>query len=34
VRTGKFRVGDDAHPDIRPAAVYDDFAAAVDALLG
>ena len=34
VRTGKFRPGDDAHPDIRPAAVVDDFAAAVDALLG
>jgi HAD superfamily hydrolase (TIGR01458 family) len=34
VRTGKFRTGDDAHPDIRPAAVYDDFSAAVDALLG
>lgn len=34
VRTGKFRAGDDRHPDIRPAAVYDDFSAAVDALLG
>jgi HAD superfamily hydrolase (TIGR01458 family) len=34
VRTGKYRAGDDAHPDIRPAAVYDDFAAAVDSLLG
>ena len=34
VRTGKFRAGDDAHPDIRPAAIYDDFSAAVDALLG
>ena len=34
VRTGKFRAGDDAHPVIRPAAVYDDFSAAVDALLG
>lgn len=34
VRTGKFRAGDDAHPDIRPAAVVDDFAAAVDRLLG
>lgn len=34
VRTGKFRPGDEAHPDIRPAAVVDDFAAAVDALLG
>jgi HAD superfamily hydrolase (TIGR01458 family) len=34
VRTGKFRSGDDAHPTIHPTAVYDDFAAAVDALLG
>jgi len=34
VRTGKYRAGDDAHPDIRPAAVYDDFAAAVDGLIG
>lgn len=34
VRTGKFRAGDDAHPEIRPAAVYDNFSAAVDALLG
>lgn len=34
VRTGKFRAGDDAHPDIRPAAIYDDFTAVVDALLG
>ena len=33
VRTGKYRAGDDRHPEIRPAAVYDDFAAAVDALL-
>ena len=33
VRTGKFRDGDDAHPAIRPAAVFDDFAAAVDAIL-
>jgi HAD superfamily hydrolase (TIGR01458 family) len=33
VRTGKFRAGDDAHPEIRPAAVCDDFAAAVGALL-
>lgn len=33
VRTGKFRAGDDAHPDIRPAAIYDDFTAVVDALL-
>jgi HAD superfamily hydrolase (TIGR01458 family) len=34
VRTGKFRAGDDAHPEIRPAAIYDDFSAVVDALLG
>jgi HAD superfamily hydrolase (TIGR01458 family) len=34
VRTGKFRAGDDAHPDLRPAATYDDFAAAVSALVG
>lgn len=34
VRTGKFRPGDDAHPEIRPAAVFDDFAAAVDAIIG
>lgn len=34
VRTGKFRAGDDAHPEIRPAAVVDDFAAAVSRLLG
>jgi HAD superfamily hydrolase (TIGR01458 family) len=34
VRTGKYRAGDDAHPDIRPAAVYDDFTAVVDALMG
>lgn len=34
VRTGKFRAGDDAHPEIRPAAVYDDFAAVVDGLIG
>jgi HAD superfamily hydrolase (TIGR01458 family) len=34
VRTGKYRAGDDANPDIRPAEVYDDFTAAVDALLG
>lgn len=34
VRSGKYRAGDDAHPDIRPAAVYDDFAAVVEALLG
>lgn len=34
VRTGKFRPGDDAHPEIRPAAVVDDFGEAVDRLLG
>ena len=34
VRTGKFRPGDDTNPDIRPAAVFDNFAAAVDAILG
>jgi HAD superfamily hydrolase (TIGR01458 family) len=34
VRTGKFRAGDDANPEIRPAAVFDDFAAAVDAIIG
>ena len=34
VRTGKFRPGDDAHPEIRPAAVFDDFNATVDAILG
>jgi len=33
VRTGKYRAGDDVHPDIRPAAVYNDFATVVDALL-
>lgn len=33
VRTGKFRPGDDTHPEIRPAAVADDFAAAVALLL-
>lgn len=33
VRTGKFRPGDEAHPEIRPALVVDDFAAAVAALL-
>lgn len=32
VRTGKFRPGDDEHPAIRPAAVFDDFAATVDAI--
>lgn len=34
VRTGKFRPGDDAHPEIRPTATVDDFAEAVDCLLG
>jgi len=34
VRTGKFRPGDDTHPEIRPAATVDDFAAAVSRLLG
>lgn len=34
VRTGKFRAGDDANPDIRPALTADDFAAVVDRLLG
>ena len=34
VRTGKFRPGDEAHPEIRPAATVNDFAAAVARLLG
>jgi len=33
VRTGKFRAGDDVHPQIRPASVADDFPAAVHAIL-
>ena len=33
VRTGKFRPGDDAHLEIRPAAVVDDFTAAVNAII-
>ncbi len=33
VRTGKFRPGDDAHPEIRPAAVVDNFTAAVNAII-
>lgn len=33
VRTGKFRPADENHPEIRPAQVVDDFAAAVDLLL-
>lgn len=33
VRTGKYRAGDETHAQIRPAAVFDDFAAAVDHLL-
>ena len=34
VRTGKFRATDEAQPHIRPAAIVDDFAAAVARLLG
>ncbi|MGE5471500.1 MAG: TIGR01458 family HAD-type hydrolase [Bacteroidota bacterium] len=34
VRTGKFRAGDDTHPETRPAAVVADFSAAVARLLG
>jgi HAD superfamily hydrolase (TIGR01458 family) len=33
VRTGKFRPGDDQNPDIRPAAVFDDFNATVEAII-
>lgn len=33
VRTGKFRPADEADPNVRPAAVVDDFTAAVDRLL-
>jgi HAD superfamily hydrolase (TIGR01458 family) len=33
VRTGKFRAGDDTHPQIRPANVVADFPAAVNYLL-
>jgi HAD superfamily hydrolase (TIGR01458 family) len=33
VRTGKYRTADETHPQIRPAAVSDDFAAAVDLIL-
>jgi HAD superfamily hydrolase (TIGR01458 family) len=33
VRTGKFRPGDDAHPEIKPAAVFDNFTAAVNAII-
>ena len=33
VRTGKFRLGDDADPAVRPSLVADDFADAVDRLL-
>lgn len=33
VRTGKFRPGDDAHPEIQPAAVFDNFTAAVNAII-
>jgi HAD superfamily hydrolase (TIGR01458 family) len=34
VRTGKYRAGDEDEARVRPAAVADDFAAAVDLLLG
>lgn len=34
VRTGKFRPGDEADPDVRPALIVDDFSAAVAVLLG
>lgn len=34
VRTGKYAPADEQHPDIRPAAVADDFAAWVTQLLG
>ena len=34
VRTGKYRPADEQHADIHPAAAVDDFAAAVDLLLG
>jgi HAD superfamily hydrolase (TIGR01458 family) len=34
VRTGKYRTADEADPAVRPAHVADDFAAAVDAILG
>lgn len=33
VRTGKFRPGDDQNPDIRPAAVFNDFNATVEAII-
>ncbi|BAL25787.1 TIGR01458 family HAD-type hydrolase [Azoarcus sp. KH32C] len=33
VRTGKFREGDDHHPDIRPSLTADDFADAVERVL-
>ena len=33
VRTGKYRAGDEQHPQIQPALVADDFAAAVSVLL-
>lgn len=33
VRTGKFRPGDDQNPAIRPAAVFDDFNATVEAII-
>lgn len=34
VRTGKYRPGDEAHPEIHPTRVVNDFAAAVALLLG
>lgn len=33
VRTGKYRPADENHPEIHPARIVDDFAAAVDCLL-
>ncbi len=33
VRTGKYRPADEQHPDIKPDAIFDDFAAAVHCLL-
>lgn len=34
VRSGKFRAADETHPEIRPALTVDDFAAAVEVLVG
>ncbi len=34
VRTGKYRASDESHPGIQPALIVDDFAAAVDRVLG